>query len=347
MRAPLRVLIAFLYGEIGAVLADGGMIGKERLRALVEGAGAFSVSEGVIAADEAEKGSERACGRQFKVSLLTVVAAGERRLIPENGFPKSLLRKKEAAELTADGGARLPVEKTAKERALGIGEASLFFQAEGKDLARFDQVDIPAACGEGFFKSCDGLRVEAVVVELPPVIEEVAGRERLLGGPLLIDAEIAVLSLLPAPEMMDVEVEGELLAEGGNALVDTAHPMRFLRTAEDALAAEGEGWRSVLTEGGVVGKEEDIGALAFQKSAKGGKPFTRWGRENVVGVQPEEIVSRRPGKGEVARLGKVVLPGKGEHFVGKPSGDRRGLVGRAGIDEYDLVKQARNARKTA
>lgn len=323
------------------------MIGKERLRALVEGAGAFSVSEGVIGADEAEKGSERACGGQFKVSLLAVVAAGERRLIPEGGFPKPLLRKEEAAELTADGGARLPVEKTAKERAFGIGETALFFQTEGKDLARFDLVDIPAVRGEGIFKPCDGLRVEAVIVELPPVIEEVAGRERLLGGPLLIDAEIAVLSFLSAPEVMDVKVEGELFAEGGDALVNAAHPMRFLRTAEDTLAAKGERGCSVRTEGGVVGEEEDIGAFAFQEGAKGGESFPRWGRENVVGVQPEEIVSRRPGKGEVARLGKVVLPGKGEHFVGKPSGDRRGLVGRAGIDEYDLVKQARNARKTA
>ena len=80
--------------------------------------------------------------------------------------------------------------------------------------------------------------------------------------------------------------------------------------------------------------------LAFQKRAKGGESLPRWRRENIVGVQPEEIVSRRAGKGEVARLGKVILPRKGKNFVGKPSGDGRGLVGRAGIDEYDLVKQA-------
>ena len=60
--------------------------------------------------------------------------------------------------------------------------------------------------------------------------------------------------------------------------------------------------------------------------------------EDIVGVEPGDIVAGCLGKGKISGGGKVVAPREIEYFIGKGTGGYLSAVGRAGIDDDDLVK---------
>ena len=123
-------------------------------------------------------------------------------------------------------------------------------------------------------------------------------------------------------------------------------PTRHGGAAEEALAAEDKRGRIVLPHA-LVWKKERVGPFRFEKGAEGGKAFARWGREDVVGVHPEEIVARRLGKGKVAGGRKVVPPGEIVDESAEGECDLPRAVNRARIDDDDLVKKLPNAFQTA
>ena len=322
------------------------MKGKELLRAPVEGKGAFSFPEGVIAAHKAQKGSEGARIGRFKVSLLRMIAAGEGGFIPERGFFQTPLRLQDAPQFAADGSARLPVEEALKECGKRPFGKPLRFKAEGKHLARLDLVDIPAVALQHAFKARGCFLIVPVIGKLPPEIEEIARRERFFPFPFFVDAEVPLPPLFLASEMADGKRKKALLAEGDDALVHPSDPMRHGTAAEDALAAEDKRGRIVLPHA-LVWKKERIGPFLFEKGTERGKTFSRWGREGVVSVHPEEIVALSFRKGEVSGSRKVIPPMKIKDFCAEGAGDLPRAVNRARIDDDDFLKKSPNALETA
>jgi hypothetical protein len=68
--------------------------------------------------------------------------------------------------------------------------------------------------------------------------------------------------------------------------------------------------------------------------------------QRVVGFDPHHPVGGRAVEGELPRRGKVAVGRHLEHLVGEAAGDAPRTVGRAGIDDDDLIDGADQAAET-
>ena len=92
---------------------------------------------------------------------------------------------------------------------------------------------------------------------------------------------------------------------------------------------------------GVAGAADDVGRLvARPRPSSSASQLGPLGRlDHVVGVEPEGVVAGGAGQRRVAGGGEVVDPGEVEDPRPERAGDLHGAVGRAGVDDDDLVEE--------
>ena len=159
-----------------------------------------------MAAYKSQKGIEGARVRVVEVSFGGIIRTGERGLVPEDRFSVPSAFAENAPDLVADAPARHPVRKARKEGGERAVAVAVLFAAGGEHFTRLDFIDVPTVARKHFGEDGLRLRVEAVVEELSPVIEQIARTERLFGAPLLIDMQIARAALLVASQMGHGEI---------------------------------------------------------------------------------------------------------------------------------------------
>ena len=215
----------------------------------------------------------------------------------------------------------------------------------------------------------------AAMGELDPakfdVGSDVGGiREQVLAADLAVEIVLAVARLVGVLDLAEVvdDKGGELMGEAegadafGDILVDGPGEADAGMAAEEAGAAaahvggvgtggldeEGVGERGLVARPGVGGADvvpaveivgEDVG-LRVSPIDGLGEEGLGGDVEHLVGVEDEDPVAAAVLENTVAGVGEVVLPGDGEDFGAEGAGDGDGVVGAAGVAEYDAVNEA-------
>ena len=230
-------------------------------------------------------------------------------------------------------GARRAVKLCTQQTQFGFFPIPRREKTVGKVLARGDFILRPSVrAGQKTFKTFNRRTVIAVIEQFPRIVKFIpCGKGFPLGKHLAIDIEIAAIGRIHARVFLGVQnsyiLKGHA-SEGRNHLVYPPLPTSLRTIAQNTFAAIGQPAR-------MIKKHECIrqGKPLFQEFY-----LFNFGRFNdVVGIQPHEIVPVRAGKGIIAGSRKIVPPNKIKDVRRKFSGDGTGIVRRTRIDDDDFV----------
>ena len=135
------------------------------------------------------------------------------------------------------------------------------------------------------------------------------------------------------------------LPERRDALVHPSVPGRASLSFQHPFADVGAGRSPRGVERDVIAAHDGVRAFVFQSLAQFFEKRCVFLGDDVVRVQPHDVRAGREGKREIARSGKVVPPGEGDHLCAETFRNGDGAVRAARVRDDYLVHGVPHAAK--
>ena len=243
---------------------------------------------------------------------------------------------------------RVSVSKGVGQYAFGKQQIAVALVQVGQMDARLDAVvRMRVGIVAGTLEHGDRLCVIPVEIQFATVIKNLSGRIVCARShPFAEDIQIAFGRIVFDLVMLDRRAfEIDDPSRRDNDFVYRIRPTVVAGAAQDTFAPKGASGVSRAVEIHAVGQHYDVGVVCIRFESQDGVDGCVG--QDVVRVQPHDIVARCIGKTVVACRGKVVDPIEAIYFVGKLSGNFDGIVRTACVYDHELIGDTFCAGQTA
>ena len=297
----------------------------KRAGAFVVFEGFLQVAEPVVADAEPNAGNEGAAIGGRKGVIRRGLIDGEFK--PKDSLFPIFFFDVEQADVATNFWARRSEVKAFEQGSDLCGAVSDLAVAKSEGAASADFIFDPAVAEQKIFEHGGGGIVQPAVGQLPSeIIFLPFVRHRTVGEGMGEDKQVSAAPIVVAAQVCYGDIVFFGIGIDTDGFMDGAFPEEMGGASEDAFAVEEGCDVPVFVEGGIVAEEIGVDGV-IQRSFQADKFLLIVGGDDIVGIQPEDIIARRQRKGIIASGGEVEVPSVVKDFSAAAFRDADSIIG--------------------